>query len=169
MKTPTATEFRQLVEQHQSMVFSIAYHVLNDRTAAEDVAQEVFLQLFSQCASLLSPEHVLHWLRRTTLHRAIDYGRRNASHVRHARLDEVAEPATVEREQLSDPILQKRLRELVASLPDSTRMVVVLRYQEDLLPEEISRLLGMPVNTVKSKLQRALAALRERAAVCVGR
>jgi DNA-directed RNA polymerase specialized sigma24 family protein len=44
-------------------------------------------------------------------------------------------------------------------------MVVILRYQEDLDPEEISEVTGMPVNTVKSKLSRALAILRQKAAV----
>jgi RNA polymerase sigma-70 factor (ECF subfamily) len=53
---------------------------------------------------------------------------------------------------------------MVASLPEKARMVVLLRYQEDLDPEDIARLLEMPVNTVKSQLQRALAMLRQKAA-----
>ena len=46
------------------MVFSIAYHFLHDRALAEEVAQEMFLQLHKHLASLDSPEHVVYWLRR---------------------------------------------------------------------------------------------------------
>jgi len=49
------------------------------------------------------------------------------------------------------------LRKLVATLPEAPRMVMVLRYQEDLEPAEIAAALEMPVATVKSHLQRSLA------------
>ena len=55
------------------------------------------------------------------------------------------------------------LRKLVASLPDTQRMVVVLRYQEDLDAAEIATTLGMPVQTVWSHLRRAIAMLQEKA------
>ncbi|HET9196509.1 MAG TPA: sigma-70 family RNA polymerase sigma factor [Vicinamibacterales bacterium] len=47
-------------------------------------------------------------------------------------------------------------------MPDRARMVVVLRYQEEMEPTEIADALGMPVNTVKSHLRRSIIALRER-------
>jgi RNA polymerase sigma-70 factor (ECF subfamily) len=57
---------------------------------------------------------------------------------------------------------------LVAALPEKARAVVVLRYQEDLDPTEIAGVLGIPVGTVKSQLQRALALLREKMSRVVG-
>jgi RNA polymerase sigma-70 factor (ECF subfamily) len=54
----------------------------------------------------------------------------------------------------------ERLRRLIASLPEKQRAIVILRYQEDMDPTEIASVLEMPVNTVKSKLHRALALLR---------
>jgi RNA polymerase sigma-70 factor (ECF subfamily) len=50
----------------------------------------------------------------------------------------------------------------VASLPPKARIVVVLRYQEELEPAEIARVLGWRVNTVKSQLQRSLNILRQK-------
>jgi RNA polymerase sigma-70 factor (ECF subfamily) len=54
---------------------------------------------------------------------------------------------------------------LVASLPEKWRLVVLLRYQEDLDAVEIAKVLQISVNTVKSRLQRALAMLRQKAAI----
>ena len=54
---------------------------------------------------------------------------------------------------------------MVAALPERQRLMVTLRYQEDLDPAEISRIVGMPVNTIKSHLHRALLALRKKMGV----
>lgn len=75
-------------------------------------------------------------------------------------LELVAEPAAGEAAR--DPMLAETLRRLVASLPEAPRMVMVLRYQEDLDPAEIAETLSMPLGTVKSHLQRSLALLREK-------
>jgi RNA polymerase sigma-70 factor, ECF subfamily len=60
-------------------------------------------------------------------------------------------------------LLQERLGRLVASLPEKQRMVVVLRFGEDMDAEEIGEALGMPVRTVWSHLQRGIALMREKA------
>lgn len=150
-------EFEDLVRAHQAMVFSMAYHFVHDRALAEDLAQEVFLQLHRSLPSLRSERHVAAWLRKVTSHRCIDYARRRR---REVRLEE-APPLTSD-PAAGDPLLDVRLRRLVASLPPKARIVVVLRYQEDLDPEEIARVLGWRINTVKSQLQRSLAMLRDK-------
>jgi RNA polymerase sigma factor (sigma-70 family) len=65
-------------------------------------------------------------------------------------------------------MLRRTLRQLVASLPEKWRVLIVLRYQEDLENEEIARTLGMPVGTVKSQISRALDFLREKASRVLG-
>jgi RNA polymerase sigma-70 factor (ECF subfamily) len=60
--------------------------------------------------------------------------------------------------------LGARLEQLLATLPESQRAVLILRYQEDLTPEEIAATLQAPVATVKSNLQRGLKLLRAKAA-----
>lgn len=62
-----------------------------------------------------------------------------------------------------DPLLSRYLHQLLASLPPVQRSVVVLRYQEELSPDEIATALEMPVATVKSHLQRTLKLLRAKA------
>ena len=63
-----------------------------------------------------------------------------------------------------DPLLNRRMQQLVSSLPAVARSILILRYQEDMSPEEISGALDMPVATVKSHLQRTLRLLREKSA-----
>jgi RNA polymerase sigma-70 factor (ECF subfamily) len=65
-------------------------------------------------------------------------------------------------------MLAETLRRVVDTLPEKPRLVVLLRYQEDLEPAEIAEVLDMPVNTVKSHLRRSLALLREKLTRCFG-
>jgi RNA polymerase sigma-70 factor (ECF subfamily) len=154
-------DFAALVREHQSMVFSLAHHFLRDRAAAEELAQDVFLQLYRHLGELQSPEHVVFWLRRVTANRCISEARRRHRHPE-VPLDDAPEPQAPSPE--ADPLAGERVRRMVASLPEKARLVVLLRYQEDLDPEDIAKLLEMSVNTVKSQLQRALAMLRRKAA-----
>src|SRR5690348_2697538 len=143
----TVCDFEALVREHQSMVFSLAYHFLRDRGLAEEVAQEVFLSLHRNLATVESSAHALFWLRQATVRRAIDETRRRRRRPQ-VTLDEVPEPATGAAPP--DPLLGDVLRRLIAALPEAPRMVMVLRYQEDLDPSEIAELLVMPLATVKS-------------------
>lgn len=149
--------FADLVRCHQSMVFSLCWHFLRDESRAEELAQEVFLELHRALPSLESAAHVTNWLRKVTSHRCIDAARRQKRQPRLG-LDYIAEPAVAP--VARDPFLSERLRRLTATLPERARAVLLLRYQEDLEPAEIAQTLGMPVNTVKSHLQRSLNVLR---------
>ena len=154
-------DFDALVREHQAMVFSLAYHFLHDRALAEEVAQEVFLSLHRNLATVQSAAHALFWLRQAAVRRSIDETRRRRRRPQVA-LEEVPEPAAGT--SRGDPMLGGVLRRLIAALPEDPRMVMVLRYQEDLDPSEIAELLAMPLATVKSHLHRSLAVLREKLA-----
>jgi len=157
--------FTDLVRQHQGMVFGLAYNYLRVRALAEELAQEVFLQLYRYLPQIESSEHLVHWLRRVTCHRAIDYTRRLKREPQ-TPLDDLPEPAVEFRE--SDPLMAGALRRIVATLPEKPRMIITLRYQEDLEPAEIAELLEMPLNTVKSHLRRSLNILREKVTRSLG-
>jgi RNA polymerase sigma-70 factor (ECF subfamily) len=147
--------------EHQSMVFSIALRILNDRFLAEEAAQDVFLELHAHIDELESAGHIVHWLRRCTVHRSIDRVRQRDRRPEVAmNSEDLPEPAT--EPSPADPFLSRQLRQLVASLPATPRAIMTLRYQEDRTPEEIAELLAMPVATVKSHLRRTLRLLREK-------
>ncbi len=156
----SADAFADLVREHQAMVFSIAYRFLRDAAAAEELAQDVFLKLYHELPRLESTDHVKFWVRKVITHRSLDYAR--SAYRRHAvALDDIPEPAVPSAD--SDPLLAAALRKMVASLPHEARMIVVLRYEEEMEPHEIAEMLAMPVATVKSRLRRTLALLRGKA------
>ncbi len=143
------------------MVFSIALRILSDRFLAEETAQDVFVELHGKLGELEGDEHVVHWLRRVTVHRSIDRLRQ-----RERRREEVTDPGELPELAVDvpadDPLLSRQIRLLVGSLPVTQRTVIALRYQEDMSVEEIGEALGMPAATVKSHLRRTLQLLREK-------
>lgn len=160
--TGDVNAFAQLVRRHQSVVWSLAYRFLRDTALSEEVAQDVFLELFRNIAAIKSDAHLLFWLRRVTGHRCIDKARRERTHLQ-VSLDDVPELFELRMPtNASDPLLSDKLRDAVSGLPATPRMIVILRYQEDLEPSEIAAALEMPVNTVKSHLRRAIIVLREK-------
>src|SRR5215467_9269819 len=70
-------DFEQLVDEHQSMVFSLAVRMTGDRGLAEEIAQDVFLELDRNLGKMENPLHARFWLRRVTMSRSADALRRN--------------------------------------------------------------------------------------------
>jgi RNA polymerase sigma-70 factor (ECF subfamily) len=162
-------EFRRLVETHQRMVFSLALRVTGECGVAEEVAQDAFLELFRSGDRLESEDHVRFWLRRVTVHRATDALRKRSRQPESAAEEwmeeQHAEAVSGPSADVVSAAVVARLEELLLALPEVLRVAVVLRYQEDMRPEEIATLLGQPLATVKSHLQRGLQLLRRKAAV----
>ncbi len=158
-------DLEELVDEHQSMVFSLAWRMTGDRGLAEELAQDVFLELDRNLGKLKSAEHARYWLRQVTLHRSADALRRKRANAASLGTDVWEE--LEERHGFVDldeeTSLSVRLEELLAGLPEQQRAALVLRYQEDLTPEEIAATMKAPLATVKSQLQRGLKLLRIRA------
>ncbi len=166
---PDPQHFRSLVETHQRMVFSLALRVTGEHGTAEEVAQDAFLELHRTLSGpeskLTSEDHIRFWLRRVTVHRATDALRRRRVRPEAAADEWLDDQAVEEATPELNAAVVRLLEELLRSLPESQRVAIVLRYQEEMSPDEIATLLGQPVNTVKSNLQRGLQLLRKKAAI----
>ena len=162
-KLPT---FAEAVDAHKAMVYSIAWHFLRDHGTAEELAQDVFLELHRHWSSMKSGAHILFWLRQVTSRRAIDVWRKRKIRLETS-LEATVEPTVLER--VHDSFLCTYLERMVASLPEKQRLAVVLRYQEGMEMDEIAEVLGMKVNSVKTQIFRALALLRMKTAQRLGR
>lgn len=151
--------FAEIVRAHQGSVFSIGYRMLNRRDAAEDLAQDVFLQLYRKLHHIESQDHLGFWLRRVAANLAIDWLRR----LPHTTTQPLEEGEAVAAPQKDDDMLMSRqLDKLLGELSPAARAVMLLRYQEDLDVAEVGAALDMPVNTVKSHIKRSLTQLRSR-------
>jgi RNA polymerase sigma-70 factor, ECF subfamily len=155
-------QFAETLERHQGRVFSIAFRILGDSGVAEEVAQDVFLELHRSMSRLASEDHVTAWLRRVTCHRATDALRRRSARGG-STTEELDETITPMPEPPATSPLMNRMELLLLTLPPMQRTVVVLRYQEDMEPEDIAIELAIPLATVRSHLQRALKLLRTKA------
>jgi RNA polymerase sigma-70 factor, ECF subfamily len=160
-RTGSESAFAALVREHQAMVFGLAYHFLQSRAQAEELAQDVFLALHQNLSHVESARHLVFWLRRVTSNRCIDCVR-SSQRRRELPIDSLREPAVSPR--FIDPLLGDLLRTLVGELAPDARLVVTLRFQEDLDLSEIAAITDMPVNTVKSHLRRSMDALRRKLA-----
>ncbi|MFZ0394620.1 MAG: sigma-70 family RNA polymerase sigma factor [Terracidiphilus sp.] len=154
-------DFEFLVDEHQAMVYSLAFRMTGDRGLAEEIAQDVFLELDRNLPRIEGPDHARAWLRRVTMSRSTDALRRRR--VRGTDLwVELEEQHGMAAEERTSP-LSARLERLLTTLPEAQRSAILLRYQEDMLPEEIALTLQSPVATIKSQLQRGLKLLRAKA------
>ncbi len=154
-------DFERLVDEHQSMVFSLGLRMTGDRGLAEEIAQDVFLELDEHLGKMKSPEHARFWLRQVAINRSTDALRRR----RVRRMDlwvELDDGHSIRGEERTSP-LGARLEHLLTTLPEAQRLALILRYQEDMMPEEIAATVDAPVATVKSNLQRGLKLLRAKA------
>ena len=109
------------------------------------------MELHKNLHRIVSDIHLSFWLRQATTRKCIDYSRR-LKHRRYQRLEDVDEPSV--EAAARDRCWRNHCGPKVAALPDMMRLVIILRFQEDLKLTEISETLDIPVNTVKTTLRR---------------
>jgi RNA polymerase sigma-70 factor (ECF subfamily) len=166
MQSDWAAKLEELIDENQSMVYSIALRMTGDCGLAEEIAQDVFLELDQNLRRLESADHARYWLRRVCMNRSTDALRRRKVR-RIDRWVELDDNHAAERDEAASP-LGTRVEILLEGLPEQQRSALILRYQEEQSPEEIAALMGAPTATVKSWLQRGLKLLRERAHTQLG-
>ena len=145
---------RDAMETYGDTVYRLALCRLQQAADAEDVYQDVFLRLLRQPAGDWSGEHLKAWLIRTTLNRCHDLTRFRLRRPVLS-LEELPETAW------SGDRAAAELWEAVARLPEKLRTAVHLHYAEGYGTDEIAAMLGCPAATVRTRLHRARAQLKE--------
>jgi len=146
--------FRELFVRYQDRVYSIALHYTADPAAAMDIAQDVFVKLFSSLSTFRGDSSFETWLFRLVANCCHDRHRKQRRMVplEDSHLPEPRDNAT---EQAERDQRARQVQHSVARLPEELRMTVVLRYTEGLSYEEIASVLGCPAGTIASRLNRA--------------
>jgi RNA polymerase sigma-70 factor (ECF subfamily) len=157
----------ELYDRHARPVFSLALRILQERTEAEDVVQEVFAQAWTQAARYDTARGaVAAWLLNMTRSRAIDRLRSKRARPEAAAdagtsLDEMPGGGVAQDTQLLSDEQVARLRSALGELPALQRIALELAYYEGLTHAEIADRLEQPLGTVKTRIRQAMITLRE--------
>lgn len=152
--------FRMLAEQHSAMLHRLAYRMLGDGPAAEDITQETLLKLWEQAGrwSGTGPG-VGAWLRRVATNACLDRLRR-AKFISGNEIPERADDSPLADEVMDGDRVRKAVIEAMGALPDRQRAAIVLTYYEVMPNAEAASVLAMNIKAFESLLLRARAGLK---------
>lgn len=139
--------FPQTVAQYQDAVFRLAYSYTKSQYDADDITQNVFLQLYQTNRSFENESHLKNWLMRVTVNQCKNLFR--APWRAHENIDDYANTLGFEDRQSSD------LFYMVMEMDKKYRTVLMLYYYEGYAVKDISRILAVPEKTVSTRLIRA--------------
>lgn len=153
---------RELVERHLGRILAFAGRVLGDRMMAEDVAQEVFLRLWSH-AQRWHPRgaRLTTWLHRIALNLCLDCLARRREMPLDG-IDEPADPKPHATVRLQEQNLSRRVGKALDELPESQRIAITLCYYQGLRNNEAAEMLGISVEALESLSARGRRTLKSR-------
>ena len=154
--------FGALVEQYRDNVYRLAYRMCGNAYDADEAAQEAFVAAWRALPNFRGDAKFSTWLYRLTTNAAIDVMRREKRHqtVGDGEMIEVADDADSPQETVERTEQQEAVQKALSTLSEEYREVLLLRYMEELDYAEIAEVLQLPSGTVKSRINRAKAALK---------
>ena len=163
MRASDPDALRMIVERYQDRIFALIYGIVRDRHEVEDVAQDVFLKVFTRIDAFDGRSRFYTWLYRVAANTAKDHVKKRSRRPAVA-LDEDAgietgAPGPADSAERSEA--RRRVREAIAGLPVRYREVLALRELEGLSYNEIATVLRVSLGTVESRLHRARSRLKE--------
>lgn len=172
LKQGDESAFRTLVEQYQDLVYNTALGIVQNQSDAEDVAQEVFIQVFRSIGSFKSEAKLSTWIYRITTTRSLDLLRAKKSKKRFGllkRLWETEEESPVENiSDFNHPGVSLERKEeaaqlmaAITQLPENQKVAFILHKLEGLSYLEIAEIMGNTLPAVESLMHRARLNLRK--------
>ena len=163
------TAFESLIKKYQKQVHALVFRKVGDFQTAEDITQETFLQVHQKLATLNDPAKFSGWLYAIVNHLCIAWYRKNRLqteslqeiHISEIETDAYSRYIATEHAETTAAAQQDLVKRLLTKLKESDREVITLHYFEEMTSVEISELLGVPENTIKSRLYRARQQLKK--------
>ena len=153
--------FGQFIYPYERLLYNIAYKYMGNPEDAKDIAQDSLIKIYLNIKSCHSLDTFKAWAVKITVNTALDALRKRVRKSTET-LEEHRAPAADEPEHklmLNENI--RRVKEAINSLPEEQRTLVILRDLEGLSYDELSKVTGVALGTVKSRLSRARLTLRE--------
>jgi len=163
VKSGDAQAFRQLVQQHQRLVFHMVHRIVNRFEDCEDISQEVFLRVYQKIHLFNFQSKLSTWIATIAYRTALNYVKKEEKHAA-TDIDEATSLASSE--QSAQQLLEKKaiyqfIHERISELPVHYRSVLTLFHLEEMSLQEIQKVTDMPLGTVKNYLFRARKLLKE--------
>lgn len=162
MQPPSLQDFERLFKLYQRQLHDLAYNMVNDRAAAQDIVQDVFVKLWKNQHKLEFGDQIKHYLFKATTHTALNYLRSNK---RLSRLEDYTQlhslRASHGQEAASYRELEQRVQEAIDMLPPRCKAIYILSRNEGLKYQEIADTLQLSVKTVENQMGIALDKLRQ--------
>lgn len=169
-KSGNLKAYEEIIGLYEKKVFSTIYYMVKNDNEVEDIAQEVFIKIYKNLSNFKEESSLYTWIYRITVNVCIDELKKRKKVVY---LDEKIDTKDGEVElQLPDDSksptdiaedndLKDRLEKCIRKLPESQRMMIILRDIKGFTYMEIAEIMKMNLGTVKSKINRARASLKE--------
>jgi len=160
-----AEAFATLYDRHSRSAFSLAYRMMGDRQAAEDLAQDAFIKVWKNASSYRAERgSVRTWILSIVHNRGIDQLRSTASRKRTQEKIEASAPSSQPSEAFSETWRNSRrdqVREALKSLPAEQLKILELAYFSGYTHVQISELLSLPLGTVKGRMRLGLKKIKD--------
>jgi len=174
VKQGDTTAFEQLVEKYKQPVLNLVYRMLRDLTEAEDIAQNVFVQVYKSASRYEISSKFSTWLFTIARNLSLNEIRRRSRHpaesidAPHPEIEDQPWHQFEDKKTFTPPEsllqgeLEAKILEAVAELPENQRMAILLCRQGDLSYEEIAEVVGTSLSATKSLIHRGRETLKQK-------
>ena len=161
--------FANLVHKYQGQVHAYTYRKVGDFHIAEDITQETFLEVYQNLGKLRDPTKFSKWLFAIANYLCVAWFRKSnsmsellrESHTINTETDPYSRYVVLENERDTAVAQRELVQKLLSKLKESDQQLITLHYFEEMTSADISSYLGVPQNTIKSRLHRARQKLRQ--------
>jgi RNA polymerase sigma-70 factor (ECF subfamily) len=178
LKQGSEPAFQQLVETHQKMVVNTCFGMVHNTEDAEDIAQEVFIEVFRSIHKFRADSKLSTWLYRIAINRSLNHIRDNKKNKWFRSFEDEVEAKNLQLQQLKSSKTDQPeyelenkqraiiLHEAIASLPQNQKIAFTLSKYEELSYQEISEVMELSISSVESLLFRAKKNLQKKLYKC---
>ena len=154
------TAFDELMLRYERQIYRVCYRFVDNRDDARDLAQEVFIKAFEHLPTFRRQSSLKTWLYRIAMNHCINHVKKNSKEFVEV-TEEIGSTRPSVHAEMEDREQREQFRQLVKRLPPKQKAILELRIHEQLSYEEIARISGRSVSTIKASVFFALEKIRK--------
>jgi RNA polymerase sigma-70 factor (ECF subfamily) len=164
-------DYEVLVNRYKDKIYNLAYQFTCNRSDSEDLAQEIFIHVFSKLSSFKHQSSFSTWIHRITINKCNDWYRKNKNRVKQISLED--NPLSPNKHETKDHTYnpeqrllkmerQRLVSAMVMELPEKYRTAIIMYHYQQLSAKEIAHILNIPKKTVDTRIYRGKKLLKRK-------